>query len=91
MQQKLFSWHETRGQPITAYGRQVTPIGHAIQLRGRRGSFTWQRPLAVEIRENEMTRRLPLLDTTGQTITALTLLGLIVALILLQLQRANKA
>ena len=79
---------ETRGQPITAYGRQVTPIGRVMRIECSWGGFVWHRPVAVEVREGEITRRLPIRNITQQAITSLTLAAIVIAWILAR--RTNK-
>ncbi len=79
MQQQLsapgWSIGKTRGEPFTAFGRQVVPIGYAIQARWHGGGFTWHRPLAVEIRDGDNIRRLPIHDVTLEAIISIFMMG----------------
>src|SRR5579884_1543325 len=48
---------ETRGEPITAFGREITPVGRAFEVRSPRGSFIRHRPVAIEVREGDVRHR----------------------------------
>jgi hypothetical protein len=72
---------ETRGNPITTFDRQTTPIGRVVQLRLPGGSFTWHRPVAVEVRQGETVHRLPIHDTTYLAMSVIFLTGLATVLV----------
>ena len=80
---KMSGWpiSETRGEPITAFGRQITPIGCVFQIRWPKGVFIRHRPVAIEVREGDMMHRVPIPNTTRRITTALTLTGLAVAVL----------
>lgn len=67
--------YETRGQPIHAHGREVTPIGRVTQVSWPGGGLLWNRAVAVEVRQGGETTRLPIRNATRRAI-ALLLLGL---------------
>jgi hypothetical protein len=80
---KMPGWpiSETRGESITAFGRQITPIGRVFQVRLPRGGFTRHRPVAIEVREGDVLHRVPIPNITRRITTTLTLTGLAVAVI----------
>jgi hypothetical protein len=67
---------ETRGNPVETFSKQTTPIGRVIQLRLPGGSFTWHRPVAVEVRQGDSMYRLPIHDTTLRLTAVIFLTGL---------------
>jgi hypothetical protein len=91
------SWQisETRGKTLFAFGRQITPIGRAIQVSWSGGSFaggfTWNRPLAIEVREGDMVRRLPIQNVTRRAILGLALAGLAVVALASSLRRRGNS
>jgi hypothetical protein len=80
---KMPGWpiSETRGEPITAFGREITPVGRVFQIRWPRGSFIRHRPVAIEVREGDVMHRLPIPNPTRRITTALTLTAFAVAMI----------
>src|SRR5689334_13681084 len=72
---------ETRGEPITASGRQITPVGHVFQVRWPKGGFIHHRPVAIEVRQGDLLHRVPIQNTTRRITTTLMLSGLAVAVI----------
>lgn len=79
MQQQLRTpgWriNMTRGEPFTAFGRQVVPIGLAFQASWPGGGFTWHRAVAVEIRDGDNIRLLPIHDVTLEAIISIFTMG----------------
>jgi len=75
---KIPGWpiYETRGDPITISGRQITPIGRVFQVRWPRGGFIRHRPVAVEVRQGDVLHRVPIPNTTQRITTTLMLAGL---------------
>ena len=81
---------ETRGKSVTAFDRQTTPVGRAVQVNWLGGSFTWHRPVAVEVRQGDTIHRLPIHNVTSRAIGGITLTGLaVVVLISLLMRRAR--
>lgn len=74
--------YETRGQPIHAHGREVTPIGRVTRISWPGGGLIWNRAVAVEVRQGSETIRLPIHNATRRAI-ALLLLGLAATTLLL--------
>ena len=72
---------ETRGNPVETFSRQTTPIGRVVRVQLPVGSFTWHRPVAVEVRQGETVHRLPIHDTTSRAISAIVLTGLATVLV----------
>jgi hypothetical protein len=79
--------NETRGKSVTAFDRQTTPVGRVVQVRLPVGSFTWHRPVAVEIRQGEAIHRLPIHNVTMRVMSAIVLTGLAVAVLISLLMR----
>jgi hypothetical protein len=80
---------ETRGNPVEAFSRQATPIGRVVQLRLPFSSFTWHRPVAVEVRKEETIYRLPINDPTMRVISVLVSAGLAIAIVTLSMRRVR--
>ena len=78
---------ETRGNPVETFSKQTTPIGRVIQLRLPGGSFTWHRPVAVEVRQGDFVYRLPIHDTTLRLTAVIFLTGLATVLVPLVLRK----
>ena len=72
---------ETRGEPITASGMQITPVGRVFQVRWPKGGFIHHRPLAIEVRQGDVLHRIPIQNTTRRITTTLMRTGLAVAVI----------
>ncbi len=79
--------NETKGNSVTSFNRQATPIGRVVQLRLPFGSFTWHRPVAVEVRQEDTTYRLPIQDSTSRVISAIVLSGLATVLVPLVIRK----
>lgn len=82
-QLKIPEWHtsETRNNPTITFGRQITLIGRALQVKWRGGGFTWHRPIAVEVQQGSDVRRLPIRDTTRIAMVSIVLAGLLLGLL----------
>jgi hypothetical protein len=84
---RKYGWHirEVRRKPITAWGRQITPISRLFQLNLPRVAIVWHRPIAVEVRQGDAVQRLPvrgnMLTICGANplVTVIVLTGLVIA------------
>ena len=78
---KMPGWQidETRGKPSLILGRQITPVGRAVQVSWSGGGVIWHRPVAVEVRQGDATRRLPIQNVTRRAIIGIALAGLLLA------------
>jgi hypothetical protein len=72
---------ETRGEPITASGRQITPVGRVFQVRWPGGGFIRHRPVAIEVRQGDVMQRVPIHDATRRATSAIILAGFAVVVI----------
>ena len=81
LQAPVLQISETRGNPVETFSRQTTPIGRVVRVQLPFGSFTWHRPVAVEVRQGETVHRLPIYDTTSRAIGAIVLTGLATVLV----------
>jgi hypothetical protein len=72
---------ETRGNTIETSNKQTTPIGREIQIRLPFANFTWHRPLAVEVCQEETTYRLPIYDATSRVVSIIFVTGLATVLV----------
>lgn len=70
---------KTRGVPLDISGREITPVARIISLRWPGGGFTWNRPVAVEVRQGNTVRRLPVRDMTSRVTLTIVLSGLALA------------
>lgn len=73
--------HQTRGNPIEAFGRQATPIGYVVQVMWPIGGFIWHRPVAIEVREGDKVDRLPIPDITSRILIAFGLIGMVIGVL----------
>lgn len=64
-------FQETRGQPLRIQGQEITLIGGVIRLAWPSGGFLIHRPLAVEVRQGDTTKRLPIHNVTQRVNTVL--------------------
>ena len=78
---------ETRGNAVASFNRQTTPIGRVVEVHLPFGSFAWHRPVAVEVRQENTTYRLPIQDSTSRVIGAIVLTGLATVLVPLVIQK----
>jgi hypothetical protein len=78
---------EAQGEPITAFGRQIIPVGRVFQLNWPGGAFVRHRPVAIEVRQGDVVHRLPIHHVTLRAITAIVLTGLAVAVVASLLMR----
>jgi hypothetical protein len=83
MPQKRPSWRfdEVAGAPLALHGRQITPIARVLRIDWLGGHFTWQHPLAAEVREGGSTYRLAIPDVTRRVLAAIVLAGGILAIL----------
>src|SRR5205085_10467537 len=72
---------ETRGEPIMAFGRQITPVGRVFQVRWPGGRFIRHRPVAIEVLQGDVMQRVPIQNTTRRITTTLMLTGLAIFVI----------
>jgi hypothetical protein len=80
---KMPGWQisETRGEPITASDKQITPIGRVFQVRWPGGGFIRHRPVAIEVRQGDVLHRVLIPNTTQRITTTLMLTGLAIFVI----------
>ena len=71
------------------FNRQTTPIGRVVQVRLPGASFTWHRPVAVEVREGDSMYRLPIHDITSRATSTMVLTGLAVVLVSLSIRKVR--
>lgn len=57
-------WRVQTGQPITAGRWTIRPQSRAIRVCWPRGGFLWNRPVAVLVEGEGVTRRLPIHERT---------------------------
>ncbi len=73
---------ETRGNTIEAFDKQTTPIARMIHVQFPFAGIIWHRPLAVEVRHQGATYRLPIYNATSRVICTIFFAGLATILIL---------
>lgn len=54
----------TAADPIVVGDTRVTPQAQALVVRLPFGGFVWNRPIAVLVERDDMTRRIPIVDVT---------------------------
>ena len=72
---------ETRGNTVETANKQTTPIGQVVQVRLPFASVSWHRPLAVEVRQEGKTYRLPIYDATSRGISVIVFAVLVTVLV----------
>jgi hypothetical protein len=82
---------EVRNKPITTYDREITPIEGVFQVSWPGGVFLWQRPVAVEIQQGDVVRRLPIRDVTRRATISIRLVGLAIGVLAASWMRLKKA
>src|SRR5436309_15952550 len=66
---------ELRDKPIAAHDRQITPISRVFQVNWPGGAFLWQRPVAIEVRQGDVVRRLSIHNATRRATTSILVAG----------------
>jgi hypothetical protein len=66
---------ERRGEPMTLHGRTIRPIARGVRLQWPGGAWEWHRPVAVEVREGDELRRVPIRDTSRLAVVAMVAIG----------------
>ena len=56
--------NEMRETPIRRLDMEMTPVTHVARVTLPRGSFVWRRPVAIEVRQGDMVRRVRIHDAT---------------------------
>ena len=82
----------TAADPVIVGDTRVTPQAQALVIRFPFGGFVWNRPIAVLVERDDMTRRIPIVDVTRLVQIALfgSLLAFSVIITLLAAQRARQ-
>jgi hypothetical protein len=70
--------NEMREKSVSFYGKEITPIGRVFQVSWPGGTFLWQRPVAIEVRQGDEVRRLSIQNATRRATTSIILAGLAV-------------
>ncbi|MFL5627879.1 MAG: hypothetical protein ACJ788_20050, partial [Ktedonobacteraceae bacterium] len=65
--------------PITAFSHQVTPIGRLIRIVWPGGGFVWHYPVAIEVQQQGIMRRMPIRNVTRRAMITIFLTGLAIA------------
>jgi hypothetical protein len=82
-------WRTVRGAPVTAHGMTVTPEARVLIVAGPHGGLVWNRPVAMRVARDGMTRRLPIFNVTWAAQVGLLSAGL-AASALLRRRAAHK-
>jgi hypothetical protein len=64
---------DVRGNTVTAHGREITPIARQRTIAWPGGRAWRHTPLAVEVRERGLVRRIPIRDATPRAILMVAL------------------
>ncbi len=72
---------ETRGNTVETANKQTTPIGRVVEVRLPFASFSWHRPMAVEVRQEDTIYHLPIFDATSRVTGIIFLTGLATVLV----------
>ena len=74
--EKMLQWQTHSGEPVTIGDATITPQSQALTLRWPNGGFVWNRPLAILVKRDGYTERIPIVDVT--LVAQAALLGLTV-------------
>lgn len=79
LQQRRPAWDisESRGTPVVAQGRRLTPIGRVVRVTWPGGAFVWHRPAAVEIQQGEERKLVPIVNMTRRMSFFVSLSGVV--------------
>src|SRR5437588_2734143 len=72
---------EVRNKSIISHNRELTLIGRVFQINWPGGAFLWQRPVAIEVRQGDVVRRLSIHNATRRATTSIILAGLAIAVL----------
>jgi hypothetical protein len=61
---RMFQRRTLSGEPVVVGGMTVTPQSQAVALRWPGGGWVWNRPVAVLVEQDGVTRRIPIVDVT---------------------------
>jgi len=70
----VVQWQTISGEEVTVGDVTLTPQSQALILRLPNGGLVWNRPVAVLVKRNGQTERVPVVDVTR--VAQLTLFGL---------------
>lgn len=82
---------EMRNKPITTHGKEITPIGRVFQVSWPGGAFLWQRPVAIEIYQGDVMRRLSIQNTTRRATSIIILAELAIVVLAASWMRLKDA
>ena len=87
-----FRFENKEGQPVKVGEHLVTPISQSLQITvpGFSGGLVWNRPAAVLVSRNGVTRRIAVYDATRLIQLALAGLGFLLAVTALRWSRARR-
>lgn len=78
-----------QGTAVHTPHHTLIPESRALTIRFPYGGIVWQRPTAVLVRQNNQTRRLPIIDITRTATWSLLGLGLLLPFILRTIRSAK--
>lgn len=75
MPQQKPSWRfgQVAGAPLALHGRQITPIARVLRVEWLGARFTWQEPLAVEVRDETAAYRVAIPNMTRRVLAGMVL------------------
>jgi len=72
---------KVRDKPVATLGKEITLISRVFQVNWPGGAFLWQRPVAIEVRQGEIVRRLSIQNATRRATTSIILAGLAIVVL----------
>jgi hypothetical protein len=72
---------ERRHKPLTTQGKEITPIDHVFQVSWPVGTFLWQRPVAIEVRQRNVVRRLSIPNATRRATVSIIMAELAIVVL----------
>ncbi len=80
---EFIRWVTLAGEPVAVNQWTVTPLAQSLTIRGSRGGFVWNRPVALLITRDGQAKRMPIPDVTRSAQLVLLGIGLLLSLIFL--------
>ena len=82
---------EMRDKPITTHDREITPISRVFQVSWPGGAFLRQRPVAIEIYQGDVVRRLSIQNATRRATFIMILAGMAIVVLATSWMRLKNA
>jgi len=90
-QKPIWRFDQVAGVPLTLHGHQITPIARVLRFEWLGVRLRWERPLAVEVRDEAATYRLAIPNRTWRLLVGMALAAGIFAALVTMWRRTRTA